>query len=159
VAAAVSGHGLRSTTLKALLADALRALKRPRATVSLVLVNDAEIRALNRDYREADRPTDVLSFPLAEPAAEDAAEGPVFLGEIYISVETARAQARAARRPYPREVAHLAIHGLLHLLGYDHATPAARRRMAAVEAELLRALRGRIAQLPSGPRRTRGKIS
>ena len=158
MAAEARRHGLRSTTLRALLRDAFGTLHRPRATVSLVLVTDAFIRALNRDYREVDRPTDVLSFPLARPEEAEDARGPVFLGEIYVSVETARAQARAARRPYAREVAQLALHGLLHLLGHDHATPAGRRRMAALEKRLLRSLRGRVAQLPSGAARTRDRI-
>jgi probable rRNA maturation factor len=122
---------------------------RPRATVSLVLVTDPQIRALNRDYRDVDRTTDVLSFPLADPADLAEAGRPVFLGEIYVSVDTARAQARAARRPYARETAHLALHGLLHLLGFDHATRDGRRKMAALERTLLRALRGRIAVLPA----------
>ena len=140
--------GLRSTTLRALLVDALRELGRPAATVSLVLTGDEEIRALNRDYRDADAPTDVLSFPMAAPGALRGPSRPVFLGEIYISVDTARAQARAGRRPLAREVAHLAVHGLLHLLGHDHPTAAARRRMAALEARLLRRLARRIASLP-----------
>jgi probable rRNA maturation factor len=106
---------------------------------------------LNRDYREVDRPTDVLSFSLADSADRAAADRPVYLGEIYVSVETARAGARAARRPYAREVAHLAIHGLLHLLGHDHATRAARERMAALERSLLRRLKGRIAELSAAP--------
>jgi len=127
--------------------EALRLLGRPRATVSVVLVDDAAIRALNRDYREVDRPTDVLSFPMTEPSALEDPGAALFLGEIYISVDTARAQARAARRRYGREVAHLAIHGLLHLLGEDHLTPAARRRMAARETELLASLRARVAAL------------
>lgn len=113
---------------------------RPRAGLSIVLVTDAEIRTLNRDYREVDRPTDVLSFALAEPEALADPGGAVFLGEIYISIETARVQARAARRHLGREVAHLAIHGMLHLLGHDHRTTAERRRMAALEARLLRSL-------------------
>lgn len=112
-----------------------------------MLVDDDAIRALNRDYRETDRPTDVLSFPLVDPSALADPNAALFLGEIYISVDTARAQARAARRPYGREVAHLAIHGLLHLLGEDHPTPAARRRMAAREASLLASLRARVAAL------------
>jgi probable rRNA maturation factor len=115
--------------------------------VSVVLVDDEAIRELNRDYRESDRPTDVLSFPLADPSALADPTAALFLGEIYISLETARSQARAARRPYGREVAHLAIHGILHLLGEDHPTPAARRRMAAREASLLTSLRARIAAL------------
>ena len=114
-----------------------------------MLTGDGAIRELNRDYREADRPTDVLSFPFADPPDAVDPDRAVFLGEIYISVDTARAQARAARRPFAREVAHLAVHGLLHLLGHDHAGPAARRRMAAAEARLLRRLTPRIAALPT----------
>lgn len=117
------------------------------------MTGDEGIRSLNRDYREVDRPTDVLSFPLADSDALADPSRPVFLGEIYISIETARRQARAARRPYPREVAHLVLHGLLHLLGHDHATPAERRRMAAEEARLLRALGPRIASLGASGRR------
>ena len=112
-----------------------------------MLVSDEEIRVLNRDYREVDRPTDVLSFALAEPDALADPEAAVFLGEIYVSVETARAQARAARIPLAREVAHLAIHGTLHLLGHDHPSPASRRRMAALEARLLRSLAREVAAL------------
>ena len=102
------------------------------------MTGDERIRTLNRDFLEADHPTDVLSFPLADPSDLEDRARPLFLGEIYISIDTARAQARAARRPYRREVAHLAIHGLLHLLGYDHESAAARRRMAAIESRLLR---------------------
>jgi probable rRNA maturation factor len=122
-------------------------LGRPRATVSVVLTGDERIRELNRDFRETDGPTDVLSFPLADP--EDLADPSraVFLGEIYISLERARAQAAAARRPFALEVAHLAVHGVLHLVGYDHATASDRRRMAAQEAFLLRSLRSEIEAL------------
>jgi probable rRNA maturation factor len=120
--------------------------------VSLVLTGDEGIRTLNRDYREVDRPTDVLAFPLAEPFELEDPGATVFLGEIYVSVETARAQARAARRPLAREVAHLALHGLLHLLGHDHPTAAARRRMALLEARLLRDFAPLIARLAAAPR-------
>jgi len=140
VASTERSHGLRSTTLKALLRRALRILGFPRASVSLVLTGDERIRILNRDFLETDHPTDVLSFPLAEPGDLLDRGRDLFLGEIYISVETARAQARAARRPYPREVAHLLIHGLLHLIGHDHARPAERRKMRAAESRLLREL-------------------
>ena len=138
--------------LKSLVRGALERLGRPLATASIVLTDDATIRALNRDYRESDQATDVLSFPLAEPGAIGDPERAIFLGEIYVSLETARAQARAARRPFPREVAHLVIHGLLHLLGYDHRTGPERRRMAALEARLLRTFRGEVAAMASrGP--------
>ena len=139
--------GLRSTTLKALAREALGLAGRPRATASIVLTDDETIRALNRDFREVDRPTDVLSFPLAEVDDLRDPDAEVFLGEIYISLETARAQAAEARRPFADEVAHLTVHGLLHLLGFDHHTAAARRKMVSLERRVLRALRGRIAEL------------
>jgi len=147
VARPAKDPGLRSTTLKALVVEALRLLGRPRATLSLVLADDALVRALNRDFRESDKATDVLSFGLAAPEALADPSARVFLGEIYISVETARRQARASRRPYAREVAHLALHGILHLLGHDHAKAAERRRMRAEERRLLRALAPRIRAL------------
>ena len=141
VALTERAKGLRSTTLRTLLTRSLRILGFPRATVSLVLTGDEHLRVLNRDFLEIDRPTDVLSFPLAEPGDLEDRERELFLGEIYISVETARAQAREARRPLAREVAHLVVHGLLHLLGHDHTTPAERLRMRAEESRLLRELK------------------
>lgn len=113
----------------------------------MILADDALLRALNRDYREADKATDVLSFGYAEPEALLDPARRVFLGEIYVSVETARRQARAARRPFARELAHLLVHGLLHLLGHDHARSGERLRMRREERRLLRALSGRIAAL------------
>lgn len=139
--------GLRSTALKALVVEALRLLGRPRATLSVVLADDRLLRDLNRDYRETDKATDVLSFAFADPAALADPAAHLFLGEIYISVETARRQARAARRPYAREVAHLAVHGLLHLLGHDHAKTGEGRRMRAEERRLLKSLSPRIRAL------------
>jgi probable rRNA maturation factor len=150
VARPAKAPGLRSTTLKALVRDALRLLGRPGDTLSLVIADDELLRALNRDYRDTDKPTDVLSFPLAEPEElhrPAAARRPLFLGEIYVSAETARRQARAARRSYGREVAHLTIHGILHLLGHDHGRAAERRCMEAEERRLTRGLAARIRKL------------
>jgi probable rRNA maturation factor len=127
--------------------EALRLLGRPRATLSLVLADDGLVRALNRDYRESDKATDVLSFSFADPASLADPAARLFLGEIYISVDTARRQARAARRPYAREVAHLTLHGILHLLGHDHARGRERRLMRSEERRLLRALSARIRAL------------
>ena len=112
-----------------------------------MLTDDATVRQLNRDFREVDKPTDVLSFPLADPEALEDPSAPVFLGEIYISLDTAGAQAKAARHPLAREVTHLTIHGILHLLGHDHPTPATRKRMWSEERRLLRALSPRISAL------------
>lgn len=139
--------GLRSTTLRTLAVEALRLLGRPRATLSIVLADDALVRALNRDYRDSDKATDVLSFSFAAPEALADPAARVFLGEIYLSVETARRQARAARRPFAREVAHLVVHGILHLVGHDHAKTAERRRMRAEEGRLMRLLSARIRAL------------
>lgn len=139
--------GLRLTILKSLVRGALQRLGLPRATASVVLADDALLRSLNRDYREVDKPTDVLSFPLADTGALDDPASRVYLGEIYVSLETAREQARAARHSLSREVAHLVLHGLLHLLGYDHRTRAERRRMESLTVGLMRGLRAEIEAL------------
>jgi probable rRNA maturation factor len=109
--------------------------------VSLRLVDDAQIRALNRGYRGKDRPTDVLAFAQREGPA--AAIHAALLGDLVISIDTAR---RQARRGLYRELLHLASHGLCHLLGYDHRDDAEEAAMnaraAALRAEARR--RGRI---------------
>ena len=109
--------------------------------VSLRLVGDAAIHALNRDYRHKDAPTDVLAF--AQREAPGGHLHPELLGDIVISVDTAR---RQARRGLYRELVHLASHGLCHLLGYDHRDDAEEQAMntraAALRQEASR--RGRI---------------
>jgi probable rRNA maturation factor len=116
------------------------------AELSVLLTDDDTIRALNRDYRGKDRPTDVLSFPqLDELTAGGASRGgaadtkrpPLPLGDIVISLETATRQAEALAIATPSRLRTLLIHGLLHLLGYDHErSPAEARRMFAREREL-----------------------
>ena len=86
------------------------------AEVHVVLTGDARIRELNRDWRGLDAPTDVLSFPDGDPLPD----GGRFLGEIAISVDTARRQAAEQGHDERRELVELALHGTLHLLGYDH---------------------------------------
>jgi probable rRNA maturation factor len=86
-------------------------LRRPELTLSFV--GDAEIRRLNRTFRKKDKATDVLSFPLRERAAD----GKFYLGDIVISLPTARRQAAEIGHPLERELEYLAIHGFLHLLG------------------------------------------
>lgn len=94
---------------------------RARGVVSIALVSDARVRALNRQYRGKDAATDVLSFP-AGPGdlPRSARHLPVFLGDIVIATGVARRQARAAGHDDTTELRVLALHGLLHLLGYDH---------------------------------------
>jgi len=99
----------------------------------VVLADDATVRSLNRVYRGQDRTTDVLAFP------QDGRGG--LLGDVVISVEQAARQARRARHPLSHEVALLAIHGTLHLLGYEDETEAGRRAMWEVQSRLLRAWR------------------
>jgi probable rRNA maturation factor len=111
----------------------LAALGREDAEVSVLLVGDRRIRALNREWRGQDRATDVLSFALSDPPGI----GPL-LGDVVMSVETAARRARAEGRPVSRELERYLAHGLLHLLGYDHERREDARRMAAKEAALAR---------------------
>ncbi|KLU59624.1 endoribonuclease YbeY [Peptococcaceae bacterium CEB3] len=120
---------------------ALRAGTGPEeAEISLTLTDDAGIRALNREYRHLDRPTDVLSFALRE---RDDEEPEVLdfedemLGDIVISVERARAQADEYGHPFLREIVYLVVHGTLHLLGYDHVEEAGKSAMRAKEEEAM----------------------
>jgi probable rRNA maturation factor len=109
--------------------------------VSVRLVGDAAIRALNGTYRHKDRPTDVLAFAQREGPGGDLHPG--ILGDVVISVETAR---RQGKRGLYRELLHLAAHGLCHLLGYDHRDDAEEREMNARAAGLRREAgrRGRV---------------
>lgn len=99
------------------LAGWLRAVApaRARGHVAIALVADGEMRRMNRRFRGKDRPTDVLSFPSGAPRT-----GPRLLGDIAIGVGVARRQAKRAGHAYGEELRLLALHGLLHLLGYDH---------------------------------------
>ena len=91
--------------------------------VSVTLTDNERIHRLNREYRQVDRPTDVLSFPLCDWEEEDGqAFGPMALGDIVLSLEKAKEQAEAYGHSYEREVAFLTVHSMLHLLGYDHET-------------------------------------
>lgn len=113
----------------------------PDAAVDVTLIDDDEIQALNRDWRQLDKPTDVLSFALND--ADDAVfepEGAKLLGDVIISAERAAAQAAAFGHSLERELAYLAVHGTLHLLGYDHDDPQERQAMRAKEEEALRQL-------------------
>lgn len=118
--------------LRRVLGEAAAAL-RVRGEITLVLAGDRLLRRLNRDFRGKDRPTDVLSFP------GDGGEGG--LGDVVISVETAERNARALGRTLPRELDVLALHGFLHVLGYDHEADGG--TMDRLEKRLRRRLLGR----------------
>ncbi|MBQ8691348.1 MAG: rRNA maturation RNase YbeY [Phascolarctobacterium sp.] len=111
--------------------------------VDITIVDDEEIHQLNRDYRNVDRPTDVLSFALDEDDEDEPEllEGQLhLLGDIIISAETATRQAEEFGHGLEREIVYLAVHGLLHLLGYDHMVEEEKVIMRAKEEEALRAI-------------------
>lgn len=107
----------------------LEALGMRDADLSVLLCDDATIQELNRDYRGLDRPTDVLAFAMRE--GEGGGLHPQLLGDVVISLDTARVQAAERGRTIVSEVTHLLAHGLLHLLGYDHQDAETERRMHA----------------------------
>jgi probable rRNA maturation factor len=114
----------------------VRQTRGPAAEVHVVLTGDDELRRLNRTYRGLDRPTDVLSFPDGDPLPT----GGVLLGEIVVSLDTARRQAAALGHGELRELEELVLHGALHLLGHDHERDGG--TMAALELELREELLG-----------------
>jgi len=100
--------------------------------VAVVLSDDAAIRALNRDWRNLDKATNVLSFPAPlHPGA------PVLLGDVVIAYETTAREAAAEGKPFAHHLAHLAVHGFLHLLGYDHESEPAAHDMEHLETRIL----------------------
>lgn len=105
--------------------------------ISLLLTDDERIKDLNKEYREKDKATDVLSFPMSEDPFEEGG----MLGDIVISLETAKSQASDADIEIDREVAFLFIHGLLHLMGFDHEeSEEAEKEMFDLQEEILRNL-------------------
>ena len=124
-------------------ADFLATLDLRDVELSILLTDDPGIRLLNRQWRRKDRPTDVLSFPAGEPPP--GSTGPRHLGDIIVSLDTARRQARAQGRSLSDELDLYLAHGLLHLLGHDHHRRRDAERMAALEARLL----GRPGMVPA----------
>ncbi len=102
--------------------------------LTILLSNDDEIQALNRDYRGYDKPTDVLSFEAHE---RDPETGTLYLGDIIISLERAAAQAEKGGHPLLAETQLLVVHGVLHLLGHDHAEAEEKATMWHHQAEIL----------------------
>lgn len=121
----------------------LTRLELPEAELSVLLTDDGEIHRLNREHRQKDKPTDVLAFAMDESVPDPAG----ILGDVVISLDTAERQARSRRRPLIEEVRFLLAHGLLHLVGYDHAEPGEKREMVLMTRQLVRA-----APLPEPPR-------
>lgn len=107
------------------------------AELSILLSGDAEIQALNNDYRGEDKPTNVLSFPAGD---EGAAGRPRLLGDVVLALETIKREAAAQSKPLTDHLSHLTVHGVLHLLGHDHETETQATAMEALETEILSGL-------------------
>lgn len=128
------------TRLKAaVLAALLQEQVQPPAMLTLLLTGDRRIQQLNRDFRHMDEPTDVLSFPAGDSLPEGAEPMP-YLGDIAVSVPYAARQATAGGHSLAAELQLLAIHGVLHLLGHDHAEPEEKERMWAAQSAVLNQL-------------------
>lgn len=120
------------------------------AEVNILFTDDASIREINREYREIDRVTDVLSFPFNDftygrgtlpPCAAEEATALLLLGDIVVSIPAVKRQAKEYGHSEERECAFLICHGMLHLLGYDHTTEEEEQQMFGFADEILAALR------------------
>ncbi len=116
----------------------------PDYVFSLVLTGDEKLHELNLQFRGQDKPTDVLSFPSGD------AEESLYLGDVIISVPRAQAQAAERGHSLEQELQLLTIHGLLHLLGHDHAAPQEKAQMWAAQARVLQALYIPLEIVPEG---------
>jgi len=111
-------------------------IPKPHA-MTILLSDDSQLQTLNHDYLEIDAPTDVLSFPSGEVDLET---GEKYLGDVIISVSRAEQQAKAAGHPIEAEAQLLVVHGVLHLLGFDHALAGEKARMWKAQREILKSL-------------------
>jgi probable rRNA maturation factor len=136
-----SGEGIdaeRVATQARFVLDRLRV--HPQAELSVLAVDVATMSALHQQWMDEDGPTDVLSFPMDElrPGTDDEDPEPGLLGDVVLCPAVAAQQAAAAGHPTAHELDLLTTHGILHLLGYDHAEPDEEREMFGLQTELLR---------------------
>ncbi len=112
-----------------------------RLEISMVLSSDAEVQVLNRNYRGLDKPTNVLSFAaLDDDEAPLPDDGPVLLGDVIIAYETTAAEARMEEKSLENHLSHLVVHGILHLMGFDHEEDDEAEAMEAAECRVLAGL-------------------
>lgn len=136
-----SGAAVDEEALVAVARHVLRALRiHPLAELSIVLVDAAAMEQLHLTWMDESGPTDVLSFPMDElrPGTEDAEPEPGLLGDVVLCPQVAARQAAAAGHAVEDELALLLTHGILHLLGYDHADPSEEQEMFGLQRQLLR---------------------
>jgi probable rRNA maturation factor len=108
-----------------------------RAEMTLVITDDSQIRTLNRQFRGIDRPTNVLSFPEPEHTPHPAGGETPFAGDVVVSLDTLVREAAQQQKSLAAHAAHLVVHGVLHLFGYDHDTDEKAARMEALEVKAL----------------------
>jgi probable rRNA maturation factor len=123
-------------TVRDAIAAAAAAVEAENGEVSVVLTDDETIRALNRDWRKIDKPTNVLSFPAA-----DTTTGEKMFGDIVIAHETLARECDEEDRIFLHHLAHLTVHGFLHLIGYDHQTDSDADAMEALESKIMIAMK------------------
>ena len=122
-----------SATVERAIHAAAEAVDAPPGEVVVMLTDDETIRALNRDWRKIDKPTNVLSFPAVKtPGIE-----PIMLGDIVIAYETLQRECSEEDRVFLHHLAHLAVHGFLHLMGYDHQDDSDAEAMEQLESSIL----------------------
>ncbi|TNE30135.1 MAG: rRNA maturation RNase YbeY [Alphaproteobacteria bacterium] len=136
--------GIESVILSAALAayaagrDALPALKKAAdVSVTLICTDDAAMHELNRTHRGKDKPTNVLSFPMVTADETVPAGVPVLLGDVILGFETMCREAGEQEKPLSAHTAHLVVHGVLHLLGYDHMEDGEAEKMEHLESDIL----------------------
>lgn len=122
--------------LKEFLVSVAKDEKLDNIIYNVIIVDDSKIHEINKTYRNVDRPTDVISFALEDDKTFNTTEVRI-LGDIYISVERARTQAKEYGHSFKRELSFLALHGFLHLLGYDHITLEDEKVMFGKQEEVL----------------------
>lgn len=128
------GQPLADKTVRNSVMAAAAALSTAGGEVSIVLTDDSAVRSLNRDWRGIDKPTNVLSFPVSGPAG---GENVRLLGDIVIAFETLERECADGNRDFLHHLAHLAVHGFLHLNGYNHETDAQAEAMEGLESRIM----------------------
>jgi len=123
---------LAEQTIREVISAAAGALSTEGGEVSILLIDDSEIARLNRDWRGIDKPTNVLSFP-----ASRVGQGDKLLGDIVIAYETLERESTDESRDFLHHLAHLAVHGFLHLIGFDHETDAQAEEMEGLESRIM----------------------
>jgi probable rRNA maturation factor len=121
-------------------ADDAAILRSAGGELTVVLADDAEQRRLNRQWRGIDQPTNVLAFPGWDPGAPLPGDAPLLLGDVVLAFETVMREAAEQHKTVADHLSHLVVHGVLHLLGYDHATEPEAAAMESIEKSVLASL-------------------